>query len=190
MEAEKKAALEAVLFAAGNPLTIDHLIDLLGTDKITVMNLITNLQEELSKNERGLTLRFVAGGYQLVTKPQLYPYVEKLSQIKDKKIAAPTMETLAIIAFKQPITKTAIEDIRGVRVDKSLAKLLELNLVEEQGRLKTIGHPIVYGTTDEFLQCFGLNSLDDLPALPESEDFISELTSEQIQLLNLDNNQD
>ena len=91
-------------------------------------------------------------------------------QIKENKLSVPALETLSIIAFKQPITKQEIEAIRGVRVDKVLANLLERNLIKELGRKEAIGRPIIYGTTDTFLKCFGLNSLEDLPELPELEE--------------------
>ena len=91
-------------------------------------------------------------------------------QIKENKLSIPALETLSIIAFKQPITKQEIEAIRGVRVDKVLANLLERNLIKELGRKEAIGRPIIYGTTEVFLKCFGLKSLEDLPELPELEE--------------------
>ena len=109
----------------------------------------------------------VAGGVQLVTKENCYPAVVKLGQTRDRRLTTPAMETLSVIAYKQPITKQEIEDIRGVRVERSIAKLAELNLIEERGRKSTIGRPILYGTTETFLECFGLNSLDELPKLQE-----------------------
>ena len=110
--------------------------------------------------------------------------VERLSQVVDRKISAPTMETLSIIAFRQPITKAEIEQIRGVRIERALQKLMELELVAEVGRKKVLGRPILYGTTDAFLRCFGINTLDDLPALPTTEDVAAGLDAEQMELFN------
>jgi len=100
----------------------------------------------------------------------------------DRKISAPTMETLSIVAFKQPITKAEIEQIRGVRVERALQKLLELELIAEVGRKNVLGRPILYGTTETFLRCFGINTLDDLPALPTTEEAAAGLDAEQMEL--------
>ena len=102
------AVLEAVMFAAGDPMSMEDLAGILQTDLLTAQNLMTRLQRELEEEERGLTVRRVAGGWQLATRPDLYQVVERLSQVVDRKLSAPTMETLSIIAFKQPITKQEI----------------------------------------------------------------------------------
>ena len=134
-----------------------------------VVELARSLQAKLTSEGSGLTVQKVAGGYQLVTRPEAYATVERLSQVTDRHLSAPTMETLSIIAFKQPITKPEIEQLRGVRVERALAKLLELGLICELGRKQVIGRPILYGTTAVFLRCFGLDSLDDLPQLPAED---------------------
>lgn len=177
------AVLEAVLFAAGDPMGMEELADVLHTDILTVQNLMTRLQRELEEGQRGLVVRRVAGGMQLATRPELYPVVERLSQVVDRKISAPTMETLSIIAFKQPITKQEIEHIRGVRIERALAKLLELELISEVGRKQVLGRPILYGTTDTFLRTFGLNSLSDLPSLPSDREAAVGMDDEQLELL-------
>ncbi|MBQ7498629.1 MAG: SMC-Scp complex subunit ScpB [Selenomonas sp.] len=177
------ATLEAVLFAAGDPMSMEDLAGVLQTDLLTTQNLMTRLQRELEEGERGLTIRRVAGGLQLATRPDLYPVVERLSQVVDRKISAPTMETLSIIAFKQPITKQEIEHIRGVRIERALAKLLELELISEVGRKQVLGRPILYGTTDTFLRTFGLNSLEDLPKLPSDREAAVGMDDEQLELL-------
>lgn len=177
------ATLEAVLFAAGDPMSMEDLAGVLQTDLLTTQNLMTRLQRELEEGERGLTIRRVAGGLQLATRPDLYPVVERLSQVVDRKISAPTMETLSIIAFKQPITKQEIEHIRGVRIERALAKLLELELIAEVGRKQVLGRPILYGTTDTFLRTFGLNSLEDLPKLPSDREAAVGMDDEQLELL-------
>ena len=180
-----KGPLEAVLFASGDPVNIQQLMDILRVDRLAAEELLAALEEELDERKSGLMLHKVAGGYQLVTRPEYFTYVEKLTQIVDKKLSAPTLETLSIIAFKQPITKQEIEHIRGVRIERVLARLIELELVREMGRKAVLGRPILYGTTDTFLQCFGLNRLEDLPALPEQEAVDEEL-AEQLSLLPAD----
>lgn len=166
-ELSREATLEAVLFAAGNPLPLASLAAIMDCEEPDVVELARDLQSKLTSEGSGLTVQRVAGGYQLVTRPETYATVERLSQVTDRHLSAPTMETLSIIAFKQPITKHEIEQLRGVRVERALAKLLELDLICELGRKQVIGRPILYGTTATFLRCFGLDSLDDLPQLPD-----------------------
>jgi segregation and condensation protein B len=158
-----------------------HIVQL---DLIGTQNLLLELQQDLDQRHSGLTIRQVAGGYQLATRPEAFAVVERLSQVVDRKISAPTMETLSIIAFRQPITKAEIEQIRGVRIERALQKLMELELVAEVGRKKVLGRPILYGTTDAFLRCFGINTLEDLPALPTTEDVAAGLDAEQMELFN------
>ena len=166
-ERDALGTLEAVLFAAGDPVRLDALQKIFAKPPETLRRLAEKLKERLEERGSGLTLREVAGGYQLVTRPEYYGAIEKLTQVVDRRLTAPTMETLSIIAFKQPITKPEIEQLRGVRVERALAKLLELDLICELGRKQVIGRPILYGTTATFLRCFGLDSLDDLPQLPD-----------------------
>ena len=165
-----KGNLEALLFVNGDPLSLKRIAEILEVDQENVKLLLAKLIQDMNQQERGLTIIEVAGGYQLCTKPHLAGFLEKLVQIKENKLSIPALETLSIIAFKQPITKQEIEAIRGVRVDKVLANLLERNLIKELGRKEAIGRPIIYGTTEVFLKCFGLKSLEDLPELPELEE--------------------
>ena len=166
---ELTGALEAVLFASGDPVSAQQLVDILGIDIDKLDELVENLEKALEERGSGLMVQHVAGGWQLATRGELFPYVEKLTETKDKKLSAAAMETLSIIAFKQPITKQEIEHIRGVHIEKVLAKLIELELVRELGRKEVLGRPILYGTTEGFLKCFGLNEISDLPDLPEVE---------------------
>lgn len=165
-----KGNLEALLFVNGDPLSLKRIAEILEVDQENVKLLLAQLIQDMNQQERGLTIIEVAGGYQLCTKPHLAGFLEKLVQIKENKLSIPALETLSIIAFKQPITKQEIEAIRGVRIDKVLANLLERNLIKELGRKEAIGRPIIYGTTEVFLKCFGLKSLEDLPELPELEE--------------------
>ena len=182
-ELSREATLEAVLFAAGNPLPLASLAAIMDCEESEVVELARSLQAKLTSEGSGLTVQRVAGGYQLATRPEAYPIVDRLSQVVDRRLSAPTMETLAIVAFKQPITKHEIENIRGVRVEKALAKLVELDLVNEVGRKHVLGRPILYGTTSTFLRVFGLNTLDDLPEMPTTAEAAAALTPEQLELL-------
>ena len=175
--------LEAVLFAAGDPVRMDELLRILECTPEALENAAADLRTTLDDRGSALTLREVAGGWQLVTRPAYYHYLEKLTQILDHKLTTPTMETLSIIAYRQPITKTEIEEIRGVRIEKSLARLLEYGLIEERGRKATIGRPILYATTDMFLEAFGLKSLEDLPNLLTDQEAAEGLAPEQLALI-------
>ena len=175
--------LEAVLFAAGDPVRMDELLRILECTPEALENAAADLRTTLDDRGSALTLREVAGGWQLVTRPAYYHYLEKLTQILDHKLTTPTMETLSIIAYRQPITKTEIEEIRGVRIEKSLARLLEYGLIEERGRKATIGRPILYATTDMFLEAFGLRSLEDLPNLLTDQEAAEGLAPEQLALI-------
>ena len=174
--------LEAVLFAAGNPMPVHEIAKIMQMDVLGTQNLLTELEQSLREAGSGLTVRQVAGGCQLATRPEAFSVVERLSQVTDRKISAPTMETLSIIAFKQPITKAEVEQIRGVRVERALQKLMELELITEVGRKNVIGRPILYGTTDAFLRCFGINTLAELPELPTTEEAAAGLDAEQMEL--------
>lgn len=166
---ELKGHIEALLFVNGDPLSAHRIADILKIDKQNVEDLIVKLKHDMESNNRGLTIIKVAGGYQLCTKPDLSGVIEALAQVVEPKLSAAALETLSIIAFRQPITKQEIEMLRGVRVDRVVTTLLERSLIEEIGRKEVIGRPILYGTTEEFLKCFGLNCIEDLPDLPEKQ---------------------
>ena len=174
-------ALEAVLFAAGEPISVADLATLLQLDKPQVWNLLSNLQNAYEEENRGLMLREVAGGYQLVTKPVYYNLITALSKSRTVKLTNAALETLAIVAFKQPVTRAEMEAIRGVKVDGVVSTLVELGLIEEAGRKKAPGNPLLYGTTDKFLQVFGINSLEELPHV-YLEDVLAPVEEEEQQL--------
>ena len=180
------AILEAVLFASGDPLSLEEIANILEKTEGETLVLLNDLEEKLVEVNSGLTLQTVAGGYQLLTRPEFFFAVKKLAQVKEQKISMPAMETLAIIAFKQPITKQEIEDIRRCRIERSITRLVELNLIEEKGRKEVLGHPILYGTTDTFLRTFGLNSLEELPKLPNAEDVANGAEEEANRILNFE----
>ena len=156
-------ALEAVLFAAGEPVSVAELAQIMQLEKPQVWELLTALKQAYEAESRGLMLRETAGGWQLVTKPVHYNLLLALTQKKEIKLTNAAMETLAIVAFRQPVTRAEMEAIRGVKVDRVLNTLLDLGLVAEAGRKKALGNPILYATTEKFLATFGLNSLKELP---------------------------
>ncbi|NLP17612.1 MAG: SMC-Scp complex subunit ScpB [Firmicutes bacterium] len=158
--------MEALLFVAGTPLTIAEICaaaDLAPDDAKLALG---ELQSQYEREGRGLRLRFVAGGYQLCTRAEYAPYIESLLGGREKNVLSQAaLETLAIVAYKQPVTRHEVENIRGVRIDSVLNTLLEKKLVKEVGRKTGPGRPILYGTTREFLTSFGLRDISDLPEL-------------------------
>ncbi len=159
--------LEALLFAAGEPLPLEKIGAALELNTSETEELVEALKTSYAGEARGLRIRKIAGGIQLTTKPELFTTIQKLVAQQEIKLSNAAMETLAIIAFKQPVTRSEMEAIRGVKVDGVVNTLLDLNLITEAGRKDVIGRPILYGTTDLFLVTFGLDSLHDLPEIPE-----------------------
>jgi len=166
---ETTQALYALLFASDRPLGATRLAEALGDiDPHVVANLLAELRDHLEHQDVPYLLREIGGGYQLISKPQYAPYIRRLFQIKkDKRLSKPLLETLAIIAYKQPVTRAQIEAIRGVSVSHAFEQLLERRLIKVAGVAETPGRPKLYRTTDEFLIVFGLNSLKDLPSIDE-----------------------
>ena len=158
-----QGALEALLFAAGEPMSVSQMAELLQIEKPQVWELLGGLNIAYEAENRGLMVREIAGGFQLVTKPQHYELLAQLETNREVKLTNAGMETLAIVAFKQPVTRAEMEAIRGVKVDGVVNTLLELGLIAEAGRKKSIGNPILYATTEKFLTVFGMKSLADLP---------------------------
>lgn len=168
--------MEALLFAAGDPIKPEKLSELLDMPLDHVETMLLQLKEEMELPGRGICLIRVAGGVQLCTKPEYSAIVEKLATHQDPRLSPAALETLSIIAFRQPVTRQDVEYIRGVQSDGVINTLIDRRLIKEVGRKETLGRPILFGTTDEFLACFGLNSLDDLPALPEASPEDASLT--------------
>ena len=163
-----KGPMEAMLFAAGDPMPDERLSALLDIPIEHVQAMLLELKEDMEQPGRGLCLVQAAGGYQICTRPEFSAVVEKLAVHQDPKLSPAAMETLSIIVFRQPVTRQDVEYIRGVQSDGVINTLIERKLIKEVGRKETIGRPILFGTSEEFLSCFGLNSLDELPALPEA----------------------
>jgi segregation and condensation protein B len=171
-EAEDVARLvplvEGLLFAAGAPVPMARLVDALdGPDRRHVLRALELLGERLDEDGRGLRLVRVAGGYQLRTLPEHGPWIRRLLGGKPPRLSRAMLETLAIIAYRQPCTRPEIEAIRGVDVDAVLSTLLERRMIRMIGRKEAPGRPILYGTTKEFLEVFGLPDLDALPPLKD-----------------------
>lgn len=166
MHVNKKAALEAILFASPDPVTPEELAVILSVQTAQVRSLLMQLEEEYAREDRGFFLEKVGGGVRLCSKPEYAPYVEALGRTtRSGQLSQAALETLAIIAYRQPITRPEIEAVRGVRVESALASLIDRGLVEEKGRSDGPGRPILYGTTRQFLVRFGLESLADLPPI-------------------------
>lgn len=169
-----EAAIEAVLFATGNSVTVEQLADILNMTKDEVRDAITVLKERYNSEDRGITITELEDAVQLGTKGEYYEYLMKLAKHpKHYSLSDTVIETLSIIAYKQPVTRGEIEKIRGVSCDHAINKLLEYDLIEEVGRLDAPGKPLLFGTTEQFLRSFGVKSIGELPTVsPEMiEDF-------------------
>jgi segregation and condensation protein B len=158
---EIRKNIECLLFVAGEPLSVEKLAEITGAEQETVMVLIKELEEFYQ--DRGFALKEVAGGWQFATRPERAEIIEKYYRPKASLLSKAALETLAIIAYRQPITRADIEEIRGVKIDGVLSTLLERKLVQDVGRKNGPGRPILYGTTVQFLNFFGLKSLEELP---------------------------
>ncbi len=167
---ESKRALYALLFVSDRPLSANRLAEALGdADPDIAATLLEELREELNaRPELPYTLREIAGGYQLVTRPDFAPFIRRLFQIKkSNRLSKALLETLAVIAYKQPVTRAEVEAIRGVSVSYAFEQLQEKRLIKIVGIADLPGRPKLYRTTDEFLVSFGLKSLKELPSLDE-----------------------
>ncbi|MCM1524369.1 MAG: SMC-Scp complex subunit ScpB [Ruminococcus sp.] len=164
---EKAAAMEAVLFACGDPVEPEKLAVSVGVDKGALSQLADSLNESYAQNGSSLTVLRLSGSYQIAVRAEYSGNVElAMENRKNTPLSPAAMEALTIIAYNQPVTKSFVENIRGVDSSGVVNSLVEKNLLEEAGRLDVPGRPIAYRTTPVFLRCFGLSSLDELPELP------------------------
>jgi len=168
---ERKAALEAIIYAADEPATIDQLATTLGDEKLAVQSSLDELVASYVSEGRGIEIREVAGGFKLYTKPQHHDVVRRFikSLRPPLRLTMPALETLAVISYKQPVTGPEIGEIRGVNTSGVLKTLLDKRLITTAGRKEVIGRPILYRTSKEFLMRFGLSDLGELPSLKEFE---------------------
>ena len=165
---EAKKIIEAILFVSDKPLTIEAMKDVLAdVEPDVIRGLIEELNREYAASGRSFAIQEIAGGFQMLTDPLYGKWISKLYKRPPERLSGPALETLAIIAYRQPLTRSEIEAIRGVNVDGVLHTLEERGLIRTRGRKDAIGRPILYGTTNEFLQYFGLKSIEELPTLKE-----------------------
>jgi segregation and condensation protein B len=168
---ELKSALEAIIYAADEPATVEQLASVLGEEKHVVRAALDELVPGFAGDERGVEIRAVAGGYRVYTKPQHHDLVRRFikSLRPPLRLTMPALETLAVIAYKQPVTQPEIQEIRGVNCAGVIETLLEKRLITTAGRKPVIGRPILYRTSKDFLMRFGLGDLEELPSLKEFE---------------------
>ena len=183
-EKNYEAIVEAILFTMGESVELEKIAAALELDKKETKKIIENLMKEYEKPSIGMKIIELDGAYQMCTKKEMYEYLIRVaSQPKKHVLTDVLLETLSIIAYKQPVTKLEIEKIRGVKSDHAVNKLVEYNLVSERGRMDAPGKPILFGTTEEFLRRFSIHSLDDLPSPnPEQVETFKEEAEEEVQL--------
>lgn len=178
MSIEKtEAAIEAILFTMGESVEAEKIAVAIEHDVDTTVKIIHNMMDKYENEDRGIKIIELEGSFQLCTKEEYYDNLIRIcSQPRRYTLTDATLETLSIIAYKQPVTKIEIEKIRGVNSDRSVNKLVELELVKEVGRLDAPGRPMLFGTTEEFLRTFGVGSIDELPVI--SEDMVEQYKEE------------
>ena len=165
-EKNYEAIIEAILFTMGESVELEKIAGAVELDKDQTEKILAGLMERYEKDDRGMKIIELDGAYQMCTKSEMYEYLIRVAkQPKRQVLTDVLLETLSIIAYKQPVTKTEIEKIRGVACDHAVNKLVEYNLVCELGRLDAPGRPLLFGTTEEFLRSFGVQSVDELPVL-------------------------
>ena len=180
-----KAAIEAILFTMGESVELGRIADAIQLNEKETKKLLDELIKEYrSSSNIGMNIIELDGAYQMCTKPQMYEYLIRIAKQPKKRVLTDVLlETLSIIAYKQPVTKAEIEKIRGVKSDHAVNKLVEYGLIEETGRLDAPGRPLLFGTTEEFLRRFSVQSLDDLPMLnPEQIEHFKEEAEDEAQL--------
>ncbi len=185
MEIDKiEAAIEAILFTMGDSVEVGVIAKAIEHDEATTKKILHNLTDKYETENRGIKIVELDNSFQMCTKPEMYDYLIRVaSQPKRHILTEVMLETLSIIAYKQPITRTEIENIRGVKCDHAVNKLIEYNLITEVGRMDAPGRPILFGTTEDFLRRFGVASVDDLPEITADkyEEFEEE-AKEEVQL--------
>jgi segregation and condensation protein B len=165
---EKKAVLEVILFLSGEPITLSTIKDVIELPEPEIKRLMDELILKYREQNGGLLIVEIANGYQMVTNPEYSEWVKKFKGTQlSTKLSMPALETLSIIAYKQPIIKAEIEQLRGVNSDSAIKTLLEKRLIKVIGRKEAPGRPFLYGTTKEFLKYFGLKDLTELPTLKD-----------------------
>ncbi|MGN0428215.1 MAG: SMC-Scp complex subunit ScpB [Agathobacter sp.] len=180
-EKNYEAIIEAILFTMGDSVELDKIADAIDLDKKQTKDILEKMMEHYEDPSIGVRIIELDGAYQMCTKAEMYEYLIKIAKQPKKRVLTDVLlETLSIIAYKQPITKSEIEKIRGVSCEHAVSKLVEYELVKELGRLDAPGRPLLFGTTEEFLRSFGVSSIDELPVLSQVqiEEFKQEAEAE------------
>ena len=181
LEGTIKGRIEAILFVAGEAVAVKDLARALQLGEKELNRVLNEMKDEYDYEQRGFLLKRFGNNVQLATRPLYAEDVVRLLQpVQQQSLSQAAMETLAVVAYKQPVTRADVEQIRGVKCDYSLQSLMLKNLIEEAGRKDTIGRPILYRTTDKFLSHFGIQNLEELPPMPENETENNETDSEEI----------
>jgi segregation and condensation protein B len=168
---ERAAVIEALIFVADEPLTVKSIADVLKEDRGAIVEAVNQLAEEFNGRNSGLQLREVAGGWQFATRPEYHEHVRAfLKSRPSAKLSLASLETLAVIAYRQPVTVPEILEIRGVQSPSAIKTLLDKRLIVAKGRKEAVGRPMMYGTSKEFLIQFGLKDLSELPSIEDFED--------------------
>ena len=163
---QQEAVIEAVLFTMGESVEISKLAELIGESKSNTKKIVYKMKEKLQKSNRGVDIIELGDAFQMCTKTEMYDYLIKIAKSPRKYVLTDSvLETLSIIAYKQPVTRADVEKVRGVNCDHAINRLIEFNLVTELGRLDAPGRPLLFGTTEEFLRRFGIHSLEALPEM-------------------------
>lgn len=176
-----EAAIEAILFVMGSSVEIKKLAEVIGVSVKEIKDVLPGMMDRYQEEDRGITIIELEDAVQMCTKAEMYDYLIRIAKAPKNYVLTDTvLETLSIIAYKQPVTRLEIEKIRGVSCDHAVNKLVEYDLVKELGRLDAPGRPLLFGTTEEFLRCFGVKSLDELPELNKDKiiDFKAEAERE------------
>lgn len=185
MERQKaEAVIEAILFTMGDSVEIDKLAAVIEENVKTTKKILEEMKEKYEQEDRGISLIELDGSVQLCTKNELYEYLIKIAKVPKKLTLTDTLlETLSIVAYKQPVTRLEIERVRGVSCDHAVNRLIEYDLIKEVGRLDAPGRPLLFGTTEQFLRSFGLKSLEELPELnPVQVEEFKHQAEEEVQL--------
>ncbi len=167
---DKKAAVEAILFASGSPIEPDKIAEAIEMKPSQAEKLILELMSDYEQQERGITIIKLNKSYQMVSAKKFAPEIRKVMDLRrNTPLSQAALEVLAVVAYNQPVTKAFVEQVRGVDCSGVLGSLTTKGLVEEKGRLELPGRPLLYGTTENFLRCFNLESIENLPPLPEND---------------------
>lgn len=176
---ELTRGLEAVLFASGEPISIDRLSQTFEISAEKVVKAMDTLSEEYAENERGIVIVRLENTYQMTTAQKYAEYIKKAFDIRRRTpLSSAALEVLAVVAYNQPVTKSFIEQVRGVDCSGVVSTLVEKGLIEEKGRLELPGKPLLYGTTKNFLRCFSISDLSELPPLPKEENAVADVAEQ------------